>query len=73
MYTSAMMNLGEIPDPVSGETKEKPEQAKEIIDIIAMLEEKTEGNLSEQESITLSEILYQARMMYLTKTKKVKT
>lgn len=65
LYSSAMINLGVIPDPVSEETHSNPKQAKELIDIIAMLKEKTKGNLNDEEDKALDEIIYQARMIYL--------
>ncbi len=65
LYTSVLVNLGQVPDPVSGETREYPEQAKDLIDIIVMLKEKTEGNLEENELQAIEEIIFQARMMYL--------
>jgi len=65
LYSSAMVNLGVIPDPVSEETHCNPKQAKDLIDIIVMLKEKTKGNLKDEENKTLEEIIYQARMIYL--------
>jgi hypothetical protein len=60
-----MINLGVIPDPVSEEIHSNPEQAKDMIDIITMLKEKTKGNLKDEEDKTLDEIIFQARMIYL--------
>jgi len=65
LYSSAMINLGVIPDPVSEEIHSNPKQAKELIDIIAMLKEKTKGNLNDEEDKALDEIIYQARMIYI--------
>ena len=45
---SAFIHLGEEPDPVSGEKKVSIQLAKETIDIISMLEEKTKGNLTQE-------------------------
>lgn len=65
LYTTAMIQLGEITDPVSNSKNENHEQAKEIIDIIIMLQEKTRGNLTRDEENVLDELVFQARMIYL--------
>lgn len=62
---SAFVHLGEEPDPVSGEKKVSLEMAKETIDIIALLEEKTRGNLTQDEEQLLKNILYALRMKYV--------
>lgn len=72
LYSSAILTMGEIPDPSTGEKIENLEQSREIIDIIAMLKEKTEGNLNQEESQAMEDILFQARMLYLKKTGGIK-
>lgn len=62
---SAFVHLGEEPDPVSGEKRVSLDMAKETIDIIALLEEKTRGNLSQDEEQLLKNILYALRMKYV--------
>jgi len=73
LYTSAMINLGEVPDPASGKKLENYDVAKELIDIIAMLRDKTKGNLADEESKTLDELIFQGRMIYLKVTGRIKT
>jgi hypothetical protein len=64
----AMMSLGEVPDPNTGMTRENLAEAKYLIDIIAMLQEKTKGNLTKQEEAAIQEGLYGLRMAYVRKT-----
>jgi hypothetical protein len=68
MYFEAMLYLGAIADPRTGETIEDPELAKYKIDLLGMLQDKTEGNLDVEEKQQLEEALYQLRMIYLQKT-----
>src|SRR3990172_4878615 len=62
---SAFIHLGEEPDPVSGENKVSLQLAKETIDIISMLEEKTKGNLTQEEGQLVKNLLYALRMRYV--------
>src|SRR3989304_5895621 len=62
---SAFIHLGEEPDPVSGVKKVSLQLAKETIDIISMLEEKTKGNLAQEEGQLIKNLLYALRMRYV--------
>ena len=66
---SVLIHLGEVPDPVNQEKKEALPFAKQTIDILGILKEKTEGNLEKEEENLLSSILYDLRMRYVEKTK----
>jgi len=61
----AMMGLGLIPDPVSGEKRLNLEQARYLIDVLSMLQEKTEGNLTEEEAQVLKNTLYDLKMTFV--------
>ncbi len=63
--TSALVHLGVIPDPHSGEKREDKALAKHTIDTLAMLQEKTKGNLTEEEKGLLDGILYDLRMRFI--------
>ncbi len=63
--TSALVHLGVLPEPTSGEVKKDLQLAKHTIDTLAMLQEKTRGNLSEEEKALLDNILYDLRMRYV--------
>lgn len=65
LNASALVNLGLIDDPASGGKSKNLPVAKQTIDIIAMLEEKTRGNLNEDEEQMLKSILYELRMLYI--------
>ena len=72
MYLEAMLYMGAIADPRTGEIVEDPELAKYKIDLLTMLQQKTEGNLTADEKGRLDETLYQLRMLFLQKTKAAK-
>jgi hypothetical protein len=63
--TQAMVALGEVPNPLTGKLERLPNQAKHFIDTLAMLEEKTAGNRTPEESAILSSLLHQLRMAYV--------
>lgn len=63
---TAAVHLGDAPDPVSGEKAElRLDAAQQMIDILALLEEKTRGNLSAEERQLLDQILYELRMRFV--------
>lgn len=63
--TSAFMLMGEQLDPQQGRMPVNLAQAKEIIDILSMLEAKTQGNLIAEEQAVLQDMLYALRMKYV--------
>ena len=65
LATQAMASLGQIPDPIEQKPIVNLELAKHYIDTLAVLEEKTKGNLSEEESEMLSTVLYQLRSVFI--------
>ncbi|HTK91686.1 MAG TPA: DUF1844 domain-containing protein [Verrucomicrobiae bacterium] len=67
--SSALIALGEAPDPMRGERSVDLDQAREAIDILLLLREKTEGNRTEQESQLLEEILYDVQMRFVRAAK----
>ncbi|MEE2822549.1 MAG: DUF1844 domain-containing protein [Acidobacteriota bacterium] len=69
--TTGMVHLGEIPEPTTGQAQENLEAARQMIDIVGILKEKTEGNLSSEESQLLENLLYELRMKFLSKSKAV--
>lgn len=62
----AMMALGKIMNPVTGAIERNLPFAKECIDILAVLEEKTKNNLTTDEERTLKHILQDLRLNYVT-------
>jgi hypothetical protein len=69
LATQAMASMGAMPDPHTGQPTLNLEQAKYLIDTLAMLEEKTTGNRTPDESALLSDVLYQLRMLYVAMQK----
>ena len=69
LSSSALLHIGEIADPQSGENKKDLPMAKHSIDIIAMLQEKTRGNLTEEEETFMDNILADLRMRYVKAAK----
>jgi hypothetical protein len=69
LSSSVMMALGEIEDPISGKAEKNLSMARHTIDILAMLEEKTRGNLAKDEGELLTSILYDLRMAYVRAAK----
>ena len=68
--SSALLHLGEIADPQSGEKKKDLALAKQSIDIVALLKEKTKGNLTEEEEKLLEHLLYDLRMRFVQASEK---
>ena len=68
--TSAMYHFGDFPDPATKKTERNLEAAKQTIDILGILKEKTKGNLSDDEARLLESLLYELRMRYVRETAK---
>jgi hypothetical protein len=67
--SSAMLHLGEIPDPDGGEVRVNLGMARQTIDILYLLKQKTAGNLTEDEDRTLSGLLYDLRLRFVARSK----
>ena len=65
LNASALMNLGAIEDPSTGQMNKNLAMAKQTIDILSMLEEKTAGNLTTEETNLIKNILYDLRIIYV--------
>jgi len=66
----ASISLGQVPNPASNKAEEDLVQAKFLIDTLGMLQEKTKGNLTAEESGLLENLLYELRMHYIEKSNK---
>jgi hypothetical protein len=62
---SVMICLGQIPDPMSQQRHRDLPQARHTIDILLMLREKTQGNLTAEEAQLMQELLPQLQMAYV--------
>ncbi len=70
LSTQALVHLGEIPDPVTGQAAPDLEAAQQIIDILSMMEHKTRGNLEPDEKRLLDSILFDLRIKYVELTRR---
>ncbi len=63
---TAAVHFGDVDNPVSGQ-KGSPDlmAAKQIIDILTLLETKTKGNLSAEERSVMEQVLYELRMRFV--------
>ena len=64
MGSSALVHLGEMPAPDGTNDRDLP-LAKQTIDLLALLQEKTQGNLDEAEDNLLRSLLYDLRIKYV--------
>lgn len=67
---AAVQQMGKIPSPLTGRIERDLEQAKMSVDILAMLKEKTAGNLTKRESGYLGKALFECQMNYLDELKR---
>jgi hypothetical protein len=65
LTTQALMHLGEIADPVQQRVGHDLPAAKQMIDLLGILRDKTKGNLDAAEEQLLGEVLYDLRMRYV--------
>ena len=65
LATQAMLNLGTLPNPMTGKTDLNLSQAKHAIDLVEVLQEKTKGNCNPQEEAMLQNLLHELRMAYV--------
>jgi len=70
LSSSAWIQLGKLPDPVTNKVERSLRAASMTIDILDALSEKTKGNLSEDEDQFLNGTLSQLKMNYLDELKK---
>jgi hypothetical protein len=71
-YTQGLVLLGEVPNPMNNKKEEDLEGARHTIDILAMLRDKTKGNLSREEDQLLASVLYELQLKFMAKTNRIK-
>jgi len=67
--SAAMQQMGKVADPLTGKVERNLEQARFSIDTIAMLKEKTRGNLSDDLAKLLDSVLLELRMNFVEEAK----
>lgn len=72
LATQGMINLGEIKDPISQQSKLDPAGARLFIDLLEVLQKKTDGNLTADEEAFLTEIVSNIKKVYEKKINKLR-
>jgi hypothetical protein len=67
---SALLHLGEAPNPETNQLEQSLPLARQTIDLLGVLEEKTKGNLTGEEERLLGQVLFDLRMRFLEAEKK---
>ena len=65
LATSAMVHLGVVPEPEGGTAEKNLPLAQQTIDTLELLQEKTRGNLTDDETKLLQSVLYELRMSFV--------
>jgi hypothetical protein len=68
--SSALMALGEVADAATGQRQRDLPGAAEVIDLLLLLREKTEGHRSPDETQVLEELVYDLQLRYVNATKR---
>ncbi len=68
LASSALVHLGEVPDPETGKTERNEELARHTIDVLSMIDEKIRGGLEDEESRLLRDVLYELRMKFVARS-----
>jgi hypothetical protein len=65
LATEALMAMGQLPHPATGQVQVQRSQAKYLIDMVEMLRDKTKGNLTPGEQQLIESLLHQLRMVFV--------
>lgn len=65
LYSSGLVQLGKVEDPSTGKKSINLDLAKHTIEMIAMLEQKTKGNLTDEEKNLLKALLSEIRIIFV--------
>lgn len=68
LSSSVLMNLGVVDNPVTKKKEKEPSVAKQTIDLITLLKEKTRGNLTDEESKLMDDVLHELQLWYVKVT-----
>lgn len=70
LASSALIALGETPDPVTGERQHDLASAAEVIDVLILLRERTEGRRVAEETPVLEQLIYDLQLRYVSATRR---
>lgn len=65
LASSALVHLGEVPNPETGKTSRDDDLARNAIDLLTMLDDKTRNGLTPEESKLMRDVLYELRMKFV--------
>lgn len=65
LASSALVQLGEVPNPETGAKEPDPALARNTIDVLSMLEDKTANGLTPEETHLIKDVLYELRMKFV--------
>ena len=68
LYSSALVQLGEVSDPATGSRSKNLQMARQTIDLIDMLEKKTVGNLDSEEDKLMKSLTHELKIAYVKAT-----
>ncbi len=66
LATEAMVALGQLPNPATGKEDRDIDRAKYLIDMLDVLQQKTQGNLTGQEEAAMNQMLHQLRVAFVS-------
>ncbi len=69
LASSAVVALGDAPDPATGQVRRDSAAAADVIDLLVLLREKTQGNRSERETKLIEALIYDLQLRYVAATK----
>ena len=69
LASSAMVHLGETPDPATGASSIDLPLARNAIDLLGIIKSKTKGNLDDEETQLLDALVHDLRARFLTRVK----
>jgi hypothetical protein len=65
LASQALLFMGAMRDPVTGQAHQDLQQSQAMIEMLAMLEEKTKGNLAKEEAEMIKQVLDEVRMHFV--------
>ncbi len=68
LASSALVHLGEVPNPETGGTSPNEALARNAIDVLTMLDDKTRNGLTPEESKLMRDVLYELRMKFVARS-----
>lgn len=70
LASSTMIQLGRVPDPTGEATRPELGMARQSIDMLAMLKDKTRGNLTPEETQVIERVLHDVRLAFVEESRK---